>query len=323
MRSACALAAAVVSFSCAPGVHLAHAGSSFATAVIEFDQGRNPAEGYGDPTAALGEPTRDTGDGIFPAVVSPFNAPWIPDEIFSLGSGGFITLGFDTPITNNPRNPFGVDFLIFDNAQLFDGEFPAGICIDIFGNEPYVVEVSADGEHWEVVRPATSNGLFPTCGYLDSGQYDEFPGRIPADFTKPVDPAITMRDLFMLTYPEILAIYNGSGGGAGYDLAATSLNSVNFVRISNPAAPGGPTIEIDAVSIVTPVGSPADFVDSDTFAPPGDGIVDAADLAFLLGQWGRNPGSPADMVSSATFEPPGDGVVDAADLAFLLGEWTN
>ncbi len=32
---------------------------------------------------------------------------------------------------------------------------------------------------------------------------------------------------------------------------------------------------------------------------------------------------PADMVSSATFAPPPDGIVDAADLAYLLGAWGN
>jgi hypothetical protein len=66
---------------------------------------------------------------------------------------------------------------------------------------------------------------------------------------------------------------------------------------------------------------PADFVTSATFQPPADGIVDAADLAYLLGEWGRNPGSLADIVTSATFAPPPDGVVDAADLAYLLGAW--
>ena len=66
---------------------------------------------------------------------------------------------------------------------------------------------------------------------------------------------------------------------------------------------------------------PGDLVSSATFQPPPDGTVDAADLAFLLGDWGVNPGSPADIVTSATFAPPPDGVVDAADLAFLLGEW--
>ena len=64
-----------------------------------------------------------------------------------------------------------------------------------------------------------------------------------------------------------------------------------------------------------------DIVSSTTFQPPGDGAVNAADLAFLLGEWGVNPESLADFVSSATFQPPPDGVVNAADLAFLLGEW--
>jgi hypothetical protein len=45
----------------------------------------------------------------------------------------------------------------------------------------------------------------------------------------------------------------------------------------------------------------------------GDGAVDAADLAELLGAWGSNPGHPADF--------NGDGVVNAADLAQLLGAW--
>ncbi len=45
----------------------------------------------------------------------------------------------------------------------------------------------------------------------------------------------------------------------------------------------------------------------------GDGIVNAADLAELLGAWGPNPGHPADF--------NGDGVVNAADLAQLLGAW--
>lgn len=66
---------------------------------------------------------------------------------------------------------------------------------------------------------------------------------------------------------------------------------------------------------------PGDLVDSKTFLPPPDGIVDGADLAILLGEWGVNPGSFADLVTSATFEPPPDGIVDGADLAILLGAW--
>ena len=67
-------------------------------------------------------------------------------------------------------------------------------------------------------------------------------------------------------------------------------------------------------------GCGGDIVTSETFAPPADGTVDAADLAYLLGAWGNQP-SCADTVTSRTFAPPPDGKVDAADLAFLLGAW--
>ncbi len=86
---------------------------------------------------------------------------------------------------------------------------------------------------------------------------------------------------------------------------------------------GAPDLDFNGVPddcVVAPV-CPADAVSNVTFQPPGDGVVDAADLAFMLGQWGANPGSPADIVSNVTFQPPPDGVVDGADLAFLLGEW--
>jgi len=47
-----------------------------------------------------------------------------------------------------------------------------------------------------------------------------------------------------------------------------------------------------------------------------DGLVDASDLALLLGSWGPCPPQadcPADLNA--------DGVVNAADLAMLLGNW--
>jgi hypothetical protein len=45
----------------------------------------------------------------------------------------------------------------------------------------------------------------------------------------------------------------------------------------------------------------------------GNGVVDGADLALLLGAWGPCPGCAADL--------DGDGVVSGADLAILLGDW--
>ena len=45
----------------------------------------------------------------------------------------------------------------------------------------------------------------------------------------------------------------------------------------------------------------------------GDGVVNAADLAILLGAWGS---------ASSTADLDGDGQVNAADLALLLGAWS-
>jgi len=70
-----------------------------------------------------------------------------------------------------------------------------------------------------------------------------------------------------------------------------------------------------------PATCPADLVNNATLLPPPDGVVDGADLAFLIGEWGRNPGSPADFVTNKTFHPPPDGIVDGADLAVLIGAW--
>jgi hypothetical protein len=68
-------------------------------------------------------------------------------------------------------------------------------------------------------------------------------------------------------------------------------------------------------------GCEGDFLTSATFQPPPDGIVDATDLAFLLGEWGSNPTSPADIADATTFQPDPDGEVGPADLAWLLGSW--
>lgn len=55
----------------------------------------------------------------------------------SLGNfGGYIVYKYDTPIENNPKNPYGVDFVIYGNS------FGNG------GHEPGYVQVSKDGETW-------------------------------------------------------------------------------------------------------------------------------------------------------------------------------
>lgn len=277
----------------------------WANEVLEFDPGVGGVPGYDFAPAILGEPSRFTGVGFFPSVVSPFSSPYMPDEIVSIGAGGWITVRFEQPIADHPDNPFGIDFLIFGNTAFIDGDYPNGLAVGLFSDDGGVVEVSADGRRW-VALPGLADGLFPTVGYLDSGPFDEMPGTIPSDFTRPVDPTLTLDDFLGLDTPAIVALYDGSGGGAGFDLAGTGLTSISFVRISVPKD-SQVSVEIDALAAVTPGGT-ARFGDLN-----GDGIVDGADLGLLLGAWDTI--GPGDL--------NGDGVVDGADLGLLLGAFNG
>lgn len=79
---------------------------------------------------------------------------------------------------------------------------------------------------------------------------------------------------------------------------------------SLPAGVTALTITISTNLANTTMSGPWIFINP--YDLTGDGLVDAQDLAVLLGQWG-GPGS-------ADFS--GNGVVDSADLSFLLGNWS-
>ncbi|MEE8508183.1 MAG: hypothetical protein V3T07_03885, partial [Myxococcota bacterium] len=163
----------------------------FADVLLSFEAGQDAHPGFPDPTTTLGPPERFTGEGVFPGVVSAFNPAWGADEIVSIGSGGSLVVGFDTPVTDDPRNPYGIDLLIFGNTGFTDAAWPNGIVsTSLFGADGGTVEISADGVNWIPVPAAAPDGLFPTIGYRDAGPYDEAPGSAPTQFTKPVDPAL-------------------------------------------------------------------------------------------------------------------------------------
>lgn len=234
----------------------ANAGGPFASRWVSFDAGATPTPGYPDPAAVLGSPERFTGEGSpFPGVVSLFNPAWGADELVSIGEGGHLTVEFATPITNDASHRFGVDLLIFGNGGLVDAAWPDGRIGDpatFFGLDAMQVAVSADGVHFVELGEFTE-GLFPAQGYRDSGPYDDHPGRIPTDFTRPVNPALTPADFAGLTLAEALALYDGSGGGTPIDIGAANLEQVRFVRIRVPDD-GNPetslNVEIDALSRV-------------------------------------------------------------------------
>ncbi len=98
------------------------------------------------------------------------------------------------------------------------------------------------------------------------------------------------------------------------DLAAAGVALTATMRVRFVAIDGDPQSVVEAGVdgfAVTAFGAdtqcdcPADL--------SGDGVVNAVDLAQLLGAWGPNPRHAADL--------NGDGGIDATDLAVLLGAW--
>ena len=303
---------------CVAAVAAAAAGNSpvqagddpFADDWVSYDEGTNPARGYTDPKTSLGPPERFTGEGVFPGVVSAFNPPFLPDEIVSIGADGHLVVQFNTPVTDDPANPFGIDLLIFGNTGFIDDAWPNGIVGGVFGNDGGTVEVSVDGVTWFLIQDIKRDGLLPTIGYLDAGPYDEEPGSSPTDFTLPVDGSLTLDDFMFLNNDEVVELYAGSGGGAGIDLSIVALEAISYVRITNPGDPATtPAVEIDAFSDVAPEVNPADLNQ--------DGIVGIVDLLILLAAWGPCPNPPEPCPADLD----GDGTVGIFDLLTLLGAW--
>lgn len=245
------------------------AADPWADRVVGFDAGVDAAPGYDVPGSALGSPSRITGAGEFAGPVSPFNPAYNADQVYSIGAGGFLTLAFDEAVVDDPANPFGIDLLVFGNQGFIDASFSTGGAPGMttptgamFGsNVSATIEVSVDGLAWTLVTGLSSEGLFPTLGYVDlAGPYESVAGAIESDFTRPVDPAFIPAGR---TFAEIVAGYNGSGGGVGIDLASTRLSAISYVRIALPAGATG-NVEIDALA--------------DVSAVPGPGVVGFATL---------------------------------------------
>ncbi len=237
--------------------------SPWAVEVIGYDPGTTATPGFVDSQTALGEPERFTGEGAFPGVVSPFNPPFGMDEIVSIGEGGHLTVRFDRPITNDGSHLFGVDLIILGNGGFIDSDFPNGVVGDpptMFGLDEARLELSADGVNWQDAGLFTE-GFAPAMGYIDAGAFDSEPGDVPTDFTRPLDPSLTPEDFAGLDIDGLRALYDGSGGGTGIDVA--SLHGADdgflFARIS--VADDGDlnsslNAEIDGIAVVpTPPGA--------------------------------------------------------------------
>ena len=231
MLKARLLALALASF-----VFTTHA-SPFAGAVLSYNPGIGFVPHFTDARAALGEPSRVNPYG---EATDPFDPPYGTNQIVSVGAGGHLVVQFHTPIVNHPHNLYGLDFTIFGNAGfIITNDFDAttynwiGIPAtdgSLFGDSTGEtrVSVSPDGRRFYELNPMLAPRL------------DSFP---PTDgsgnFHIPLAPNLRQSDFAGATLEGIRALYNGSAGGASYDISWAQdangqrifLEEIRFIRV--------------------------------------------------------------------------------------------
>ncbi|HTA31399.1 MAG TPA: hypothetical protein VK731_12985, partial [Candidatus Cybelea sp.] len=187
----------------------ASSASPYAAAVVNYNPGTSYVAGYTNTNTVLGQPSTADSQGD---AVDPFDPAYETNQILSIGAGGWVTIEFDRPVVHHPSG--NRDFIIFGNSFFDVTNFSTT-------NSPWVtdgdvindagqtqVSVSRDGVTFYTLNPA----LAPTADYL-------YPTDGSGDFRLPVNPGLTPTNFAGLTLAEIRLFYNGSAGGAGYDIA--------------------------------------------------------------------------------------------------------
>jgi hypothetical protein len=210
----------------------AHA-APYAVEVIDYQPGTIRSD-YRVAGSAVGPIGQFTGTSPFaptPLVVSPFNAPWTAGEITGIGPGGRLVLKLGQTAPTGSGYTLGVHAGV-NLANVGQTEAQASNPAATFNFRRADLRVSADGQNWV---PLASDVVFnvPTNAFaagVTQPEGQSTPGTIQADYTKPF--VGTLADFSGLTYPQMLALLNGSAGGTWFDLTNVPLSGVNYVEFT-------------------------------------------------------------------------------------------
>ena len=219
-----------------------------------------------------------------------------------------VTVAFGRPIVDDPLNPYGIDLLLFGDAQFApnvpvqpDTDMQRAVVIDAaIAPPPISVSVSPDGTRWYTYSSDDlGQSYFPTQAFAWDDQANTWGDGLA--FTRPVNPSLSAEDFEGLTVAEAIQLYDGSAGGKGLDLAESGFGAVRFVKIE-AVVDVGQTGVVDALADVSPVlAGDANF----------DGRVTFADFAALQLHFGDTG------VTLQEGDFTGDGRVTFADFSLL------
>lgn len=244
--------------------------SPFATELVDYSSTLTGSSLYNDPYAVLGKPSTQFQNtwGTAPTarvkLVEPAYNVGLGGEklITTLNEGQYVTVKFDHQVMDDPMNPYGLDFLVFGNA-FFVG---SGSVSDATNLNNYTltgglfaenmkISVSQDGLNWYTYDNGPyGDSMFPTNAYLYDGVNAQWTDT-ESDFTKPVDPTLTTGDFAGLTAAEAIALYNGSAGGTGFDLAESGFGWIQYIKVEGVSGFSGG--EIDGFADIAAIPEPA------------------------------------------------------------------
>ncbi len=279
--------------------------SPFATEIVRATGAFGPAP-YHDPNSVLGAPATSFRDlfgttGRVKLVeaayyVAPTNTGLLTTNLLlTLAAGDEVIVRFDQPVMDDPAHPYGVDLLVFGNSFFTPNQFvndstDMGACL-LSGNiftEPLKVsvspgftgqpgEVANDPDTWPWYRYDNgpfADSAFPTHAYHWNRATTNWTIEL-MDFTKPVNPAMhAVITNGGLSAADAIDLYNGSGGGTGFDLRESGFVAIQYVKVQgiDPDFSDG---EVDAFAAVRPM------VVGDTLSiAPGNILSNTATLLF-------------------------------------------
>jgi len=315
--------------------------NDFAIEVIDYNEGTGAdvdwidGKAFDNPENALGRPTIDTtGDNW--NIPVPVNVPLVivypafrSFEVVTVGHGGQLILKFNQPVRDDEQNKYGIDFIVFGNAQQNCGRYwtngnPEYFVVD--GSsliaEAGVVSVSQDGVNWyrydngpyaDTFAPTLGRVYDPNNPDTSIGQWNLWWGG-PTDPTLPLDPTLTAAQIAGMTVAGAAQTYGCSAGGGGFDLAESGMDWIEYIRIEGNE---NVTPEIDAVADVVCCGDykhPFPIGDIDT-----DCRVGYEDLALLCQYWLVEISGPQDPAKAADVYE--DNIINFQDLSLVSRNW--
>jgi hypothetical protein len=201
---------------------------------------------------------------------------------------GVTLAGENVVVDHGPGSPSGTDA-----PPLSDGEGPLGRFQGYTAN-------GAVSDGWSLT--VTFDNPVVAAGFMTADVFNGFGDNGP---TVEAYDGPDATGTLLAAYPG--AAFNFELNNRYFMGIGDAAGRIKSIRIALATVLYGDSQYVDGVLFASaaPATCPADL--------NGDGIVDGADLAQLLGGWG----------SSGTADLDGNGVINGADLAELLGAWGN